>query len=47
MVLSVERDRLHDAPERSSRDDEGEEQVESPLESRLRRARDWLTGRRR
>jgi len=47
VVLAVERDQLHDAPERSSRDDEGEEQVESPPESRLRRARDWLTGRRR
>jgi uncharacterized protein YrrD len=47
VVLAVERDQLHDAPERSSRDDEGEEQVESPLESRLRRAWDWLTGRRR
>jgi hypothetical protein len=46
VVLSVERDQLHDPPERSDRDDEGDRKLENPLESRLRRAWDRLTGRR-
>ena len=46
VVLSVERDQLHDPPGRSDRDDEGDDKLESPLESRLRRAWDRLSGRR-
>ena len=46
VVLSVERDRLHEPPRRSDRDDEGNDKVDSPLESRLRRVWDRLTGRR-
>ena len=45
VVLSVEQDQLREPPERSDRDDEGGGQPQSPLESRLRRAWDRLTGR--
>jgi uncharacterized protein YrrD len=47
VLLSVERDELHEPPDESAqrkRDDE--ERVESPLEARLRRAWDWISGRR-
>jgi uncharacterized protein YrrD len=46
VLLAVERDDLHEPPEKSAtrkREDAG---VESPLEARLRRAWDWLSGRR-
>jgi uncharacterized protein YrrD len=47
VVLSVGRDELHEPPDQSAqrkRDDD--ERVESPLEARLRRAWDWIAGRR-
>jgi hypothetical protein len=47
VLLSVGRDRLHDPPDKSDRDDEGERGPENPVESGLRRAWDWITGRRR
>ena len=46
VLLSVERDALHEPPEKSDRDDEGDDKLEGPIEARLRRAWDWLTQRR-
>ena len=45
VLLTVERDDLHEPPEKTAarkREDAG---VQSPLEARLRRAWDWLSGR--
>ena len=47
VLLSVARDQLRDPPDRSDRDDEGDAKLENPVESGLRRAWDWITGRRR
>jgi uncharacterized protein YrrD len=47
VLLSVERDDLHEPPDESAqRKRDKDEQVESPLEERLRRAWDWVSGRR-
>jgi hypothetical protein len=46
VLLAVDRDALHDPPEKSDRDDEGDDKLESPIAARLRRAWDWLTRRR-
>ena len=47
VLLSVGREGLHDPPGRSDRDEDGGGGAENPVESALRRAWDWLTGRRR
>ena len=44
-VLSVERDELHEPGGRPNRKD-GPDTMENPLEARLRRAWDWISGRR-
>jgi uncharacterized protein YrrD len=45
--LAVERDELHEPPdERDAKKRDNGDRVESPLEARLRRAWDWLSGRR-
>jgi uncharacterized protein YrrD len=47
VLLEVERDELHEPPdERNARKREDGDRVENPLEARLRRAWDWLSGRR-
>jgi hypothetical protein len=43
VVLSVGRDELHEPSEKHGDEDES---LEGPLERRLRRAWDWITGRR-
>jgi sporulation protein YlmC with PRC-barrel domain len=45
VLLSVERDALHEPSEKSA-DSNAEDTVESPLHARLRRAWDWISGRR-
>jgi rRNA processing protein Gar1 len=42
VVLSVERGELHEPRDRRDR---GREPLESPLEARVRRAWDWISGR--
>jgi uncharacterized protein YrrD len=47
VLLAVERDDLHEPPDDATRKKRGTgDRVESPLEARLRRAWDWLSGRR-
>ena len=46
VVLSVERDELHEPPDEPAGKKSDDERVESPLEARLRRAWDWISGRR-
>ena len=46
VVLAVDRGQLHDPPAESTRMRGSEEATETPLEVRLRRAWDWLSGRR-
>ena len=47
VLLAVERDELHEPPdEANAKKRDSGDQVESPLEARLRRAWDWLSGRR-
>ena len=46
VVLAVDRDQLHDPPDESARVRGSNEADEAPLEARLRRAWDWLSGRR-
>jgi|SRR6185503_6049207 uncharacterized protein YrrD len=48
VVLSAERDELHQPPDESakSKRQSDEDRPESPLEARLRRAWDWIAGRR-
>jgi len=47
VVLSVDRDELHEPPDEASRKKrDARERVEHPLEARLRRAWDWVSGRR-
>jgi hypothetical protein len=46
VVLSVDRDALHEPPGEPGRSGESDgERVESPLEARLRRAWDWVSRR--
>ena len=44
VLLSVDRTELHELSARSARKRGSEDTVESPLEARLRRAWDWITG---
>ena len=44
VLLSVERDQLHELGERSARRRRSDEPVERALEARLRKAWDWLMG---
>jgi len=44
VVLAVDRGRLHDPPAESPRMRGSDEASETPLEARLRRAWDWLSG---
>jgi uncharacterized protein YrrD len=48
VVLSAERNKLHKPPDKSAASSRrsDEESPESPLEARLRRAWDWIAGRR-
>jgi hypothetical protein len=47
VLLSAERDELHEPPDESRRKKrESGDRPESPLEARLRRAWDWISGRR-
>jgi hypothetical protein len=47
VLLSVDRDALHDPSERpASMKAQPDDTVESPLRARLRRAWDWISGRR-
>ena len=46
VLLAVERDELHEPPDEPDAREAGGRPVESPLEARLRRAWDWLSGRR-
>jgi uncharacterized protein YrrD len=48
VVLSAERDALHEPPDESARSkhQSDEDSPEGPLEARLRRAWDWIAGRR-
>jgi uncharacterized protein YrrD len=46
VVLSVGRDELHEPLDQSATKKTEDERVESPLEARLRRAWDWIAGRR-
>lgn len=46
VLLSVERNELHELSERSARTRGSDKTVEPPLEARLRRAWDWITGAR-
>ena len=47
VLLKVGRDELHEPPdEANAKKRDSGDQVESPLEARLRRAWDWLSGRR-
>lgn len=47
VLLAVDRDELHEPPdEPSAKKHDNGDKVESPLEARLRRAWDWLSGRR-
>jgi hypothetical protein len=47
VVLSVGRDQLREPARRSDRDDEGDGNLENPVQSTFRRAWDWITGWRR
>lgn len=44
VLLSVDRDELHDPNQRSTRRTDPDDPLESPLESRLRHAWDWIRG---
>ena len=46
VVLAVDRDELHEPPDESTRMRGSDEAAETPLEAPLRRAWDWLSGRR-
>ena len=47
VLLAVERDALHEPPDESARRRSEEDSApENPLEARLRRAWDWISGRR-
>ena len=46
VVLAVDRGQLHDPPGQSTRVRGSDEASETPLEARLKRAWDWLSGRR-
>jgi uncharacterized protein YrrD len=47
VVLSAQRDELHEPPDEAAKRRRSDEDTpESPLEARLRRAWDWLAGRR-
>jgi hypothetical protein len=45
VLLSVDRDELHEPSDRPESRDTDDESVESPLQARLRRAWDWLSQR--
>jgi uncharacterized protein YrrD len=46
VVLSVDRHQLHEPPDDAlAKKRDADERVESPIEARLRRAWDWLSGR--
>ena len=45
VLLTVTRDDLHVSPDEEARRRHARARHESPLEARLRRARDWLAGR--
>jgi hypothetical protein len=44
VLLSVDRDKLHDPSQKSTRQANRDNPVESPLQSRLRHAWDWIIG---
>jgi uncharacterized protein YrrD len=46
VLLSVDRDALHEPSEKQAGENAGAGSVESPLHARLRRAWDWLSKRR-
>ena len=46
VLLAVERDELHEPPDEPPGKRSDDERAESPLEARLRRAWDWISGRR-
>ncbi|MDQ3763639.1 MAG: PRC-barrel domain-containing protein [Actinomycetota bacterium] len=45
VLLSVDRDELHDPSQKSTRQTDPDNPVESPLQARLRHAWDWISGR--
>ncbi|MDQ4032341.1 MAG: PRC-barrel domain-containing protein [Actinomycetota bacterium] len=44
VLLSVDRDKLHDPSQKSTRPTNPDNPVESPIQSRLRHAWDWISG---
>jgi uncharacterized protein YrrD len=44
VLLSVEREKLHDPRQKSTRQTNRDDPVESPLQARLRHAWDWISG---
>jgi sporulation protein YlmC with PRC-barrel domain len=44
VLLSVDRDELHDPSQKSTRQTNPSNPVDSPLQARLRRAWDWISG---
>jgi hypothetical protein len=44
VLLSVDRDELHDPSQKAARQTNPSNPVDSPLQARLRRAWDWISG---